>query len=195
MKAPSTLADTEMGWGWPPSSTGQRLALTVKEEALDLLLLSLGCKESAKATENIDGVHFQPHGKGIEGTKRAPNGQRANCCIENTNDSALCENFYFCLLASVLWFQSYSLTHSEICLCMQGQLCHSCFQMLSWKVYIKLAEYSYTLGFCSWSFSGMAEKRGLFNDENCLHWDHSCPIESNIIAMKPSQDWISFETS
>lgn len=88
---------------------------------------SSGCKASTKITENIDGANFHPQGKESEGTKRAPNGQRASCCIENTNDSALSESFYFCLLASVIWFQSYSLNHSEICFCMKGQLCHSCF--------------------------------------------------------------------
>lgn len=37
------------------------------------------------------------------------------------------ESFYFCLLASVIWFPSYSLNHSEMCFYRQGQLCHSCF--------------------------------------------------------------------
>lgn len=37
------------------------------------------------------------------------------------------ESFYFCLLASLIWFPSYSLNHSEMCFCRQGQLCHSCF--------------------------------------------------------------------
>lgn len=132
MKASSLLADTPLAFGQGRNGMGQAqgkgwLLQWRGMPRIPPILPNLGCKGSAKTIENIDGVHFHPQRKEIEGTKRAPNSQRANCCIENTNDSALSESFYFCLLASVIWFQSYSLNHSEICFCMQGQLCHSCF--------------------------------------------------------------------
>lgn len=45
---------------------------------------SLGCKGSAKTTENSDGVNFHPQRKATESSKGPE-----SCSIENTNDSAL----------------------------------------------------------------------------------------------------------
>lgn len=57
---------------------------------------------------------------------RAPNGHRV-AVLKIRMTQLWSESFYFCILASVIWFPSYSLNHSEICFCRQGQLCHSCF--------------------------------------------------------------------
>lgn len=83
---------------------------------------SWGCKGSAKPKENSDAVTATPKEKLL----RAPNGQRV-ALLKIQMTQLWSESFYFCLLASVIWFPSYSLNHSEMCFCRQGQLCHSCF--------------------------------------------------------------------
>lgn len=84
---------------------------------------SLGlAKDQQRPQRTVMVLTSTPKGKLL----RAPKGQRV-ALLKIQMTQLWSESFYFCLLASVIWFPSYSLNHSEICFCRQGQLCHSCF--------------------------------------------------------------------
>lgn len=111
-----------MGQGCPPASTGQT-ASHRRWEYPSLQQRPLwGVKDQQSPQRTVMLLTSTPKEKLL----RAPNGRRV-AVLKIRMTQLWSESFYFCLLAPVIWFPSYSLNHSEMCFCRQGQLCHSCF--------------------------------------------------------------------